>query len=491
MFRKSLVFRVVAMNVVLLTVGIGMFTAFHFKRDHENMIAMTTNGAKILMSTIESVIFNSKCTGDPQRLHKALKFIAHNPSLLGIRIFDPRDGRVVNSSISAEINHSVSPHTLSLYSNGEDAGLLKENGEEVLSVMRPIRTRPLCQECHGKQKQVLGVLCITYSMRETMQKLEISSRCFLLSMIFIILALSAGIALILMRQVCAPIQLIARRMAEVEDGDLTVRLQPKHNDEIAYMMQRFNSMVENLALARKELQELHFKQMERADRLASIGEMATGMAHEIKNPLAGMSGAINVLADDFSPDDPRHQVVQDVLAQIDRLNKTATDLLNFGRPGSPQRDYLDINTVVKETLFFVAQHPESKGVEQVLDFGDNLPAVWADRKQLQQVVLNVIINALQAMDGNGVLTVRTMTCNIVSEVTRVCVKISDSGAGIAPEMLDKIFTPFYTTKNRGTGLGLAICKQLMDQNDGGIRVESTPGAGACFTIFLPACAMPQ
>ena len=478
------------MTALLLTVGIGFFTAFHYQRDRDNMIAMTTNGAQILLATIENVIFNSRCTGNKERLHKTLLFISQNPSLLGIRIFNPESGKVGNSSILAEVGTQVATQTFELQQHGQTAVVIDRDGEELLSVIKPIRSRALCQECHAKEKKVLGVININYSMQETTEHLASSSQCFLLSMVFVTLLLSFGVAMILLRFVSKPIQVITRRMAQVEAGDLSVRMAPKHHDEMAYLMNSFNSMVENLAEAKKELEQIHFRQMEHADRLASIGEMSTGMAHEIKNPLAGISGAITVLADDFPPGDERRQIVHDVLAQIARLNKTASDLLKFGRPGEPQCAYLDINEVLKETMFFVAQHPEAKEVQQVLELMTDAAYVWADRKQIQQVLLNIIINALQAMPDGGTLVIQTELYNRSNGQQCIRIQIIDNGSGLPTERLDKIFAPFFTTKNQGTGLGLAICKQLVKQNSGHISVASKLGEGTIFTILLPVVDLP-
>nr|WP_320049849.1 ATP-binding protein [uncultured Desulfuromonas sp.] len=491
MFSSSLIRRIILMNVLLLTLGIGFFAAFHHKRDQQNMIELTTQGAEILMATIENAIFNSKCKGDAERLQKTLQFISQSPNLLGVRIFDPQDGHIINSSIDAEIDQPVSRQDYAIYTSGQTSGLIDGGREEVLSIVKPITARKLCMECHGKDAGVLGVLNLEYSMHETNARLASSSRCFSLSMVFITALLSLGVAVILMRFVRKPIQVISDRMAQVEAGDLKVRMVPKHNDEIAFLMRSFNSMVEKLETAKHELEAFHFSQMEQADRLASIGEMATGMAHEIKNPLAGISGAVTVLADDLAKDDPRRQVVQDILAQIARLNKTATDLLNFGRPGSPQCDYVDVNDVVKQTLFFVAQHPEAKNIHQITELTRDLPPVWADRKQIQQVLLNIIINALQAMPKEGSLTVQTELTREQDGRQYVRIQIVDTGSGIPLETLDKIFTPFFTTKNRGTGLGLAICKQLIKQNDGHISVLSSPDEGTSFAISLPVVELPQ
>jgi signal transduction histidine kinase len=218
--------------------------------------------------------------------------------------------------------------------------------------------------------------------------------------------------------------------------------------------------------------------------------MATGVAHEIKNPLACISSAVSVLADDFEESDPRREIVGKVLEQIGRLDKTATDLLFFGRPGKPEFTFVDINALIKKTLFFVAQHPEARTIHRIKELTRDLPPVWVDEKQMQQVLFNISINAIQAMQDGGTLSIQT---ELVEDggASRVRVQIGDTGKGIAPADLEKIWAPFFTTKTQGTGLGLSICRQLLEQLGGTLSVTSHLGEGTTFTIELPAGKMPE
>ena len=487
MLKNSLIVRIIAMNVVLLTFGIGVFTFFHYQRDRSNMLKLTKDGAEILMATVVNSIFNSKCKGDPEKLQRTLEMIAGSPNLRVVRIFNPEKGLIANSSFAAEVDQPMLSRELETYRRGEDSVMLDYGGEDVLSILEPIYNKQICYQCHGEEHEVLGVLNLNYSIASTKELLNRSSRCFSISMIFITLLLSFGVAGILVRYVRKPIQVLTKRMAMVEAGEKNIRMAPKYNDEIAFLMHSFNSMLDKLEAAQQELEQYHFQQMEQADRLAAIGEMATGMAHEIKNPLAGIKGALPLVAEDFPADDERRQVVHDIMAQIERLNKTASDLLKFGRPGIPQFDYLHINEMVNETLFFVAQHPEAKNVAIHKDLGEELPLIWADCKQVQQVLLNIVINALQATPPGGSLWISTLQ---VSEQGREYVRIiiADNGPGIPPHLQDKIFTPFFTTKNRGTGLGLPICRQLVKQNNGRINMESSSD-GTTFTMMFPVAGV--
>ncbi|MFZ2949391.1 MAG: ATP-binding protein, partial [Desulfuromonadaceae bacterium] len=274
-------------------------------------------------------------------------------------------------------------------------------------------------------------------------------------------------------------------MQKVEQGDFAVRIAYEGKDEIGRLIESFNSMVDRLDVTQKELEQLHFQQLERADRLASIGEMAAGIAHEIKNPLAGISAAVTIIKDDMAADDPRGEILGEVVDQVKRLDKTVNDLLFFGKPSLPELTSVDINTILTTTLKFASQHRGGGNIERRIELQPDLPPVYADDKQMQQVFLNIVLNACQAMVSGGVLGI-TSSLVVRDDVEYVRVDISDTGSGIPPQILEKIFTPFYTTKAQGTGLGLPICSKLLKLHKGDIRVTSDNTAGTIFTVELPA-----
>lgn len=471
---------------MLLSTGIGILTLFHIQREKDHLIATTRESAELILTTVEKSIFTSMSLGNSGDVQSILEHVGRNPHLSGLRIFHP-DGTILKSSYPFEVGRQINADDLSLFVNNQKSGVFRIGDEPVLGMVKPIRTDRRCFVCHGGGEKVIGVLNINYSLNDMVKQIGETSRFFFGSTIIVVLLLSAGISFLLIRFVKRPIKKMAEKMALVEEGDLSVRMNSKYNDEIGVLMHNFNSMVVNLAKAKSELEQFHYQQMARADRLASVGEMATGIAHEIKNPLAGISGAITVIADDFAEDDPKREIVREVLEQIKRLDKTVNDLLYFGRPGIPEFTLVDINELVKTTLFFTSQHPESKNIHRIKELTKPLPAVCADEKQVQQVLFNVILNAIQAMPGGG--TLRIETDQIWHNGTQfVQVLVIDSGKGISKDELEEIFVPFHTTKTQGTGLGLPICRQLMAQNDGSIAVTSKVGEGTTVTIELPANA---
>jgi signal transduction histidine kinase len=484
MFFKSLIGRIVILSFLLFMVAIGSVSLFHIQREHSHITNASLRTADLMMSVIERAINSSMSTGNTRDVQTILEMVGSDERLDGVRIFHP-DGRVLKSSEPHEIGRRVNPHDLATFLQGQRHDIFRgPSGHEVIGVVKPIYTEQNCVPCHGSGRRVIGVLNLDLSLGEMEAQLLETSQLFGLTMLVIVLLLTGGISLIFQRFVRQPLQTMSAKMAQVEEGDLTVRLEPQSNDEVSDLMISFNSMVDRLSQANDELQDYHYQQMERADRLASVGEMSAGIAHEIKNPLAGIKGAITVLADDFPEGDPRCEVVDKVLEQISRLDKAATDLLFFGRPGKPTPDYVDTNDLLKKTMFFVSQHPEAKNVHQTKEFTRNLPPVWVDGKQLQQVFFNIIINAIQAMKEGGTLLLQT---DLIGEQGKQSVRvlIGDSGPGIKAEDLEKIYTPFFTTKTQGTGLGLAICRQLVEQQGGAIEISSRVSEGTRVVIDLP------
>jgi signal transduction histidine kinase len=478
---------VILLNILLMAVGIGIFTLINVRREQVHLIESNQVTANLLLATIEKSIFTAMKNGDSPQVQQIIEVVGKGDRLLNLRIFHP-DGTILKSANPSEIGRQVNPADFNLFQAGRSEATFRVNGRNALTIIRPILTDERCYLCHGVGRRVVGVLNMNFDLTETIQLLHESANTSFSSMLILLSLFSLGITFILLRFVRQPIQEMAAKMAKVENGDLSVRLNPRNRDEMGQLMGSFNSMVDNLEQTKIELEKYHYQQMERADRLAAVGEMSTGIAHEIKNPLACISGAISVLADDYDVNDPRREVVTKVLEQISRLDKTATDLLAFGKPGTPEFSYVDINELLKKTLFFVAQHPEARNVERILELTRELPPVWIDIKQIQQVFFNIIINAIQAMPDGGSLTLTTDSIQRAdSELVRVTIR--DTGKGIEAEVLAKIFVPFFTTKTQGTGLGLPICRQLVEHNHGSIEVESSCQQGTTFSILLPAATL--
>ncbi|MBT0652285.1 ATP-binding protein [Geomobilimonas luticola] len=489
MVFKSLTTRVIILTISLLAFGISIYTYLNLKREQTQLINAARESTELLLNTIERSIYSSMRIGNTEDTRAILEMVGQNTKLAGVRIFHPH-GTILKSSIPGEVGGLLNPADYQLFLQGKNEGVFTQDGRgEVLVMQKPIYNDEPCHICHGNKSRIIGILDVNYSLQETRRRMWEATRLFILSTVAIVCFLAITISLVMFKFVKKPLTRLTEKMALVEQGDLSVRMQPFGKDEVGRLMASFDSMVERLDNAKRELEQLHFQQMERADRLASVGEMAAGIAHEIKNPLTGIAAAITIIKDDFTPTDPRTEIVNEVLEQVKRLDKTVNDLLFFGKPTPPEPTYADLNALLKKTLMFASQHRGVKSIEKRLELQEDLPPVYVDGKQIQQVLLNLILNAVQAMPAGGLLTI---TSQLAEQDGKrwVRVSIADTGQGIPPLILGKIFTPFFTTKAQGTGLGLAICHKLVTQHQGTIAVTSEDGRGTVFTVSLPADQLP-
>lgn len=223
------------------------------------------------------------------------------------------------------------------------------------------------------------------------------------------------------------------------------------------------------------------EQLKRDEKLKALGGLAAGMAHEIRNPLASMSGSIQVLEDGLSYEDRDNRRLMDiVLREAARLNDIITDFLVFARPASGAMEVVDLKGLVKDILDVFRNSPVGSGVTISLEVADGL-LVEADARQLRQVFWNLFLNGAQAMSGGGKLEIASRAGDgAMAEIT-----VSDSGDGVSPDDLERIFDPFYSTRESGTGLGLALVHRVVESHGGSIKVSSSQGEGSTFTLTLP------
>lgn len=222
------------------------------------------------------------------------------------------------------------------------------------------------------------------------------------------------------------------------------------------------------------------EQLLRASRLSALGELAAGLAHEIRNPLGSIRGTAEIVKDPATSPGQREEFAEVLVREVDRLNQVVSKFLRFAKPDPVGRQAVCINQVLDELLEFSAAEYRRQRIEVRFDRAE-LPRIPVDADQLRQVLLNILLNAVQALSTGGVVRVTTLL-----KEDSVVVQIADNGPGIAPEVLPRIFNPFYTTRQSGTGLGLAISQRIVQAHGGQIGVQSRPGEGAVFEVMLPA-----
>jgi signal transduction histidine kinase len=294
-------------------------------------------------------------------------------------------------------------------------------------------------------------------------------------------AICAAVMIALAYFIQRPMVELQEKIARVGEGDLDVSVKfAQRNDEIGDLGRNFNLMVQQLRESRDEIERLHRTQMSRAEHLATLGELATGLAHEIRNPLAGIAGVIEIVGRDLPSTSPARAVIRDVRQEIAQIDRILTDLLQAARPHPPEVRASDLNVTVEHAVMLARQQVLSKPIRIELEKDPHLPIVEHDSDQIHQVVLNLLLNSVQAMEGAGAVRVV-----LAARKDKVLISVADSGRGISPEHLPFIFRPFYTTKGNGTGLGLSLARRIVEDHRGRIEVESELGRGTEFLVTIP------
>jgi len=247
---------------------------------------------------------------------------------------------------------------------------------------------------------------------------------------------------------------------------------------LRFVVKRGEGIIERRALERLELEE----QLNRAERLSTLGEMVASVSHEIRNPLGIIKSSAELLKKRMSTIDAGNTMPEIIVEEAGRLNHIITDFLNFARPQTPNLAPCRLDAIVEKNITFLASQIDEGGHSIRKHYPDDIPEIMADADMLYQALLNLLINAMQAMPGGGEISVGIST----SDHDTVQIDIEDSGEGISAEVLEKIWDPFFTTKQKGTGLGLGIVKNIIDYHTGSIGIHNSDNGGTRVTIELPA-----
>jgi two-component system, NtrC family, sensor kinase len=308
------------------------------------------------------------------------------------------------------------------------------------------------------------------------------------------------VAMKVANQISRPIRAMANAAKKIADGDYSQKVEITSNDEIGFLANNFNIMVSELVRAHQELRDwgeilerkveqrtAELKAMQahliQSEKLAGVGKLAAGVAHEINNPLTCVLTNSSLMLSDLPPGDPRQEDLQSIVAETLRCRKIVKGLLDFARQTKPQKQDLKLNTVVEDVLALVRNQASFQNIAIHTELDPKIPSVLADADQMRQVILNIILNAADAMPQGGTLRIRSY---FESKQNQLVLRISDTGPGIPMEIQDKLFEPFFTTKKTGTGLGLAIAYGIIERHKGALRVESSPGHGTTIVVILSA-----
>ncbi|RJQ17712.1 MAG: HAMP domain-containing protein [Nitrospiraceae bacterium] len=398
------------------------------------------------------------------------------------------DGQIVYSTNPNSIGMKISASYISNFLEMDKEQVMNtgfKSGRRVLSVVTRLSNSKECFSCHDRNRQFLGIMLVDISMTPT-EKLIIENRNRLIfSSIVAMISVSLILFFLNNRYIYRPVKKLKKVIDGVKQGDLTVKEDYPIKDEIGHLGDSLNAMVESLNNTNRELRESYKKHLYQTEKLVAIGQLTSGIIHEIQSPLTGVYFSLKALKDDEKEGSEAGYILERVLIHLDKVMNMAKKQLSFIKPSRSMLEHVNLNDLVEGALFLVVKQAEKQKIRILKKFTDNLPEVYAEPDNLKLVFLNLLLNAIQSMPSGGSLRI----ISGVSPDNGSCyVSFSDSGPGIPDHEMSRVFEPFFTTKENGTGLGLFISKGVIEAQGGEIVIESRQGTGTTFTVKLPAGA---
>jgi len=522
---NSLSAKLISLLLVTMVVVFALLGYLNIRLHRQHLEAAALTSAERVSDVIKRSTTYYMLRNDREGMYRVMATMADEPGMVGVRIFD-REGRISYSSHPSEVSHIVDKRAEACYGchaqlqplarlNRPDRFRIYRdaNRQRVLGVITAIENQAACSngECHAHpaSQQILGVLDTNLSLSRADAQLAQSTWIMLAYTVLALVAISALSGLFVWKLVGQPLRRLDDGTQQLAEGNLGYQLEIRSQDEVGDLATSFNQMSLELRAANEEIVawartleervEEKTRELKRAhehvlrvEKMATIGKLAAVVAHEINNPLAGILTYAKLLRKWTDRGEVGTTKKQDagqcldlIASESRRCGDLVKNLLTFSRTAPMNVVSTDLNAVLDRCVRLVAHQLEMNGIELHLDLAPALPRIQCDPSQMEQVVLALMMNAIDAMPRGGNLRLSTQ---VREEAREALIQVRDDGPGIAPEILPRIFEPFLTTKESGksVGLGLAVSQSIVERHHGRIDVQSEPGKGTTFTVTLPA-----
>lgn len=422
--------------------------------------------AKYFIENLEKEIGTHKLTSKgKESVREILKDISKDEKLKNLKIFD-RDDKLVFS-----IGKNYKNDNVALKNNFEI-----KKGELYFNLS--IKNEYPCNLCHRKEDKIIGRIEGKFEINRATGILEIKNKIIFLS-IFLGFSVFLFVTIFYRNIFIKPLNLLLQGIEKTKKGNLDFSIEYSRKDEMGTLIDNFNQLLSNLKKSKEEIENLHKKEMERAEHLASIGVIASGLAHEVKNPLAGINAALETLIEERDLPEEHINVLLQIKEESGRILNIINSLLDYSRPSKLNPLEFDLESFLKDIEIIIKPHLKTKEIIfKAYLVGEN-KNIYHDPDLLKRVLINLIQNSFQAISNKGQIILKAEAGE------KLIFEVADDGCGIDDKIKDKIFEPFFTTKIGGTGLGLSVVKKIVMEMDGQIFIDSKIGVGTKITVLLP------
>ncbi len=532
MDRQTLKFKIGLYLGVTLSVVVMLLILLVTVRQRDELLKTVGDHVTELSGVITKSLRFAMLRNQPTYVDTVIRDVAQQKSIDRIRIIS-KDGRIIHSSFGPEVGQIVNRRTEGCSSCHGMGKPLQEvprskrtwtftspNGQRLLGSMEVIRNEPSCYNSachhHSPATPVLGVLDIRYSLSRMDNRIRANVQTTIAFLLGFVLVASAVIAYFVYRLVFLPLRDLEAGAKNISSGNLEQKIPVRSADEFGRLAGTFNAMTAALRQSQAESREwahtLEQKVQQRTEqlraaqantargeKLASVGLLASGIAHELNNPLTGVLTFSSLLRQKMPDGSQDADDLDLVIRETKRCAAIIRRLLDFAREKPPEKKFIDLNGVVEETVRLVERPAHLNNIDMALDLDPALPQVWVDPDQMKQIIMNLLVNAQHAINGEGRIVIRTRqtpeprVLQAGAAVPVAELSISDNGCGIPKENLGRIFDPFFTTKEVGigTGLGLSVTHGIVEAHGGAIEIESEVGQGSTFHVYLPLPRPPE
>ena len=513
--------------IVVLSAAMVLFTLLIVKYQQEDLLSEISRhvlqiSELVVKSTRYAMLLNERDIAA-----KIIQDIGKQQGIERVRVIN-KDGRIIHSNHPAEVGHSIDQQAEPCVRCHQTRKPLEQvpdalrwriyetsEGQRLLGTMKAIRNEPSCSSAscheHPASQSVLGIVDIAYSLDEIDQSMKMHTIYIVGISLGFILLLSVSVGILLQRLIYLPLKDLESGAEKITLGNLDHNIPVRNDDEFGRVAGSFNQMTLALKKSMLEMQELvqtlELKvekrtqellvaeaEVAQGEKLAAVGLLASGIAHELNNPLTGVLTFTSLLRKKMEDGSPDAEDLDLVIRETKRCASIIRRLLDFAREKIPVKGFFNLNQLIADTVRFIDRPASLKNIEITADLDSDLPQVWGDADLIKQVILNILVNAEQAIESQGKIIVESRRYIAkaplkpgVEPLPMVEIAIKDTGCGIPEANLQRIFDPFFTSKEvgKGTGLGLSVSHGIIKAHGGAIKVESVVGVGTTFRIYLP------